>query len=145
VNQKSRSAVVPTPSEAVLISMLVLVRARRRVNRRRSAGSTAGRTDHHPDAQRTPGHCVLARTPPCAIGSVLPAGPVHSAGASRDCAGHEGAYACRVAAHSQRRWDVDMCWRDLEPNVDSNVSWICRNRHVPPYSMKAHATPGMML
>ena len=27
VNQKSRSAMVPTPSEAVLISMLVLVRA----------------------------------------------------------------------------------------------------------------------
>ena len=53
--------------------------------------------------RNTPGHCVLAPTPPCAIGSVLPAGPVHSAGASRDCAGHEGAYACRVAADPETR------------------------------------------
>ena len=64
----------------------------------------------------TPGHRVLARTPPFTIGSVLPAGPVHSAGASWDSTGHEGAYACRVAAHSQRRWDVDVRRGYLEAN-----------------------------
>ena len=65
----------------------------------------------------TPGHCVLARPPPCAIGSVLPAGPVYTTGASRDSKGHEGAYACRVAAHPARCGDADMGWHDLHADV----------------------------
>ena len=46
--------------------------------------------------RNTPGHGVLARTPPFTLGSVLPAGPVHSAGASWDSTGHEGSHASCV-------------------------------------------------
>ena len=71
----------------------------------------------------TPGHCVLAQTPPFAIGNVLPAGPVNTA-SSWDGKGHEGAYACRVAAHSQRRWDVDVRWSDLKPNLIRGLLYL---------------------
>ena len=64
----------------------------------------------------TPGQCALARTPPCAIGSVLPAGPIHAAGASRKGAGHERPNACRVATDPER--DVGMLtWVGVTSNL----------------------------
>ena len=47
-----------------------------------------------------PGHCVLTQTPPCAVGSVLPATPVKTA-SSWDGNGHEGTYACCVTTYRQ--------------------------------------------
>ena len=48
-----------------------------------------------------PSHGVLARTPPCAICSILPTGPVHSTGASRGSKGNEGTYARCVTTYRQ--------------------------------------------
>ena len=69
-----------------------------------------------------PGHCVLAQTPPCAIASVLPAGPVKTA-SSWDGNGHEGTYARCVTTYRQSTAAVNVWEGRQSPSAILGIVW----------------------